>query len=219
MLQDVLGIFRDLLEHIWAFYEVIAIKSPPVKWSRGAKGDVVLVPGFSGTWTSLKHVGNLLNSLGYKVHTLPKLGYNFMTIKDASIVLEEYIINNNLQNAVLIAHSKGGLISKYFLVHSRYRNRIRKAICIATPFKGALPAYFRILNLHEFFPHSKFLIDLNKNTSINRLFVNIYPRLDPVIMIRNSSSLSGAKNFQIDTVGHLNILMLQQTLETIRNNI
>lgn len=100
--------------------------------------NIILIQGINASWVYLKKIGDELSGRGYSVYTIPELGRNMdLNSVDAKKVVR-FIIENNLQNVVIIAHSKGGLIAKYVLVEGSIKERIIKVITIGTPFNGTI---------------------------------------------------------------------------------
>jgi triacylglycerol lipase len=209
------GIFLDLLTVPIAKLNNFITNAPPSNWSVGEKGDVILVHGFGDKWSYLTKIGNSVNSLGYKVHVLQELGRNTFKIAMCSRILENYIQEKSIKNAVVICHSKGGVITKYFLIHSKQAKNIKGVISIAVPFGGFLFAYVHIFNLYELTPTSSLIKELKKNNSINGIFVNIRTKVDDIILPNKNTLLPGAENITTNVVGHLRILRAQETLDVI----
>ena len=216
ILKTTLEIILDILTHPIAKLSNFIIRTPPEKWSYGKEGNVILVQGFGVTWSYLIKIGNFINGLGYRVHVLKKLGNNTAKIKKCSEILENYINENAIKDSLIISHSKGGVITKYFLINSKYSNRVSKVISISSPYKGTYSGYVNIFNLGEIVPSSKLIKNLDRKVRVNKMFTNLYPRLDEVVIPNSSLVLKGAKNVKIDVAGHLNIINSPETFEIIK---
>ena len=214
-LNNSLGVIFDFLVHLSAKVSNYIVTNRPPEWEYGKRGDVILIQGFGGTWSYLTKIGNLANKMGYKVHTLPKLKNNIAPVHKCSQILEEYLHENSITKAVVVAHSKGGVIAKYFLVNSKLANRITKVVSLSSPFKGTLLGYLDIFNSKELTPGSKLLQDLEKATTINKMFVNLYPRVDNLVIPNKNLVLKNAQNIKIDMVGHLRILISDKALKHV----
>src|SRR3989344_898327 len=79
----------------------------PTPWSIGNKGNVLLIPGFTESWQDLEEIGNYLNTLGYKIYIISKFNTTFLSIRACSRIIKKFILKNNLNNLVLVGHSKG----------------------------------------------------------------------------------------------------------------
>ena len=72
-----------------------------------------------------------------------------------------------------------------------------------------------IFNSKELTPGSKLLQDLEKATTINKMFVNLYPRVDNLVIPNKNLVLKNAQNIKIDMVGHLRILISDKALKHV----
>lgn len=208
-------IILDILIHPVAKFSNFIYRTPPNEWSLGNKGDVILVQGFGGTWSYLIRIGNFVNNLGYKIHVLEKLGNNTAKIEKCSKILENYILENEIKNAKVICHSKGGIITKYFLTTSKYKDRVSKVISISSPFGGTLLGHVNIFNLGEVALSSKLIKNLEQKKSVNNKFTNLYARTDEIVIPNKSLILQEAQNIKIDIAGHIRILDSPKTLKEI----
>lgn len=189
-------------------------KSLPEEWKTGDKGDVILIQGLHSTYLALAYVGNFLNSRGYKIHTIPNLT-SVETIEQAASKLESTVKSIDKPNLILVSHSKGGLISKYFLDHSQQNNKVRYSFSIATPYSGSLLGMTKIHNIHELGLKSSLILDLGKNKQNVSKIVNFYPKFDNHVIPNKSLLLDGATNIPIDVNGHTNILTSTQLTEQL----
>lgn len=113
----------------------------------------------------MKHIEDRISLSGHPTYIVPKLGHNFASIPKAARVVHkavlevvpkyrhivphiqykarrvrEIIDKHNAENVVLVAHSKGGLIGKYVLIHFNQDKKIKGMVAIATPFSGFFAA-------------------------------------------------------------------------------
>jgi esterase/lipase len=188
-------------------------RKPPKNWLQGDKKDIILLHGYRENWIFLEKIGNFLSNKGYKIHVPKRLGISTASIVTNANTLESYIRENNLKNIILVSHSKGGLIAKHFLDHSKYSKNIEKVISIATPYRGT---YFSFLigNI-ELSPISKIIKAINRDKSSCKKIINIYPSFDNHVIPNRNLLLESAKNIKVEVVGHTKILENPQTLETI----
>ncbi len=184
---------------------------PPLKWNHGSKGDVILIHGFNETWVFLETLGNFLNEKGYRVHTLPMLGRNFLPIEDAVTLINTYLHKQGIIKVIFLSHSKGGLIGKK-LVDEDAPNR--HLISIATPFHGTFWGKARVLNLETLDPLSASIQSLHISKK-NETITNIYSKHDTLVFPNSSLFLKGASNYCVDIVGHTRILESEKTKKII----
>lgn len=211
--------FRIIIDELTLIRpKVIFLNSnkPPVSWSKGKKGDIVLIQGLLSNPLDLEKLGNHLNSIGYRIHILQKLRNNTMKTKKAMGILENYISTNRLENIILVGHSKGGIIIKYFLNNSQHANKVKIAFCISTPFKGSFLAYFIF---REFSPTSQLIRNINLKKSVNKRVINLYSKFDELIIPNKNLLLDNAKNIRVDVIGHVRAVFSRKTYKEIVNNL
>ncbi len=186
--------------------------TPPDTWSKGKKGDVIIVPGFNETWLFQKTIADFLNSLGYRIHTIPTIDHNTHTIEHCVREIESFIRIKKLNNVILLSHSKGGLIVQNLLNTSPANKRILKAFTISVPYGGTIWGYARFQNLHELLPNAK----TTANTSqVNKKIINLYSIIDQHVIPNKNLLLAEAKNIQLNTFWHTRILESEETRKTI----
>lgn len=172
---------------------------------------IILLPGILGTWSFMKNLGDKISLRGHPVYVVKKLGYNLSDIPDSSMKLKELIsyisYENKIDNIILVAHSKGGLIGKYFLVHHNDKNIVKGMISIATPFSGsAMARLVPHASFRELLPDSKIIKDLNYKSEVNNQIVSIIPEYDNHVWSENKSFLEGAKNIEVLIHGHHKVI-------------
>lgn len=214
-------IFRSILVPYYLILEYLLIvrikiderllSKLPSEWRDNNKHCAILLPGIHSRSHGLKIIGNTLYKKGYRVLTIDELGNNTQSIIEASRILETYILKNNLEKVAIIAHSKGGLIAKYFLDTSKYANKISHVISISTPYKGSVLAY--LVGAKDITPNSALIntFKLNNNSIITQLI----PRIDNHVVPNRNLVLDGAHNIVIDVIGHTRILHSSKTVEVI----
>lgn len=187
---------------------------PPASWSLGERGDVLLVQGWRESWHFFEIIGGRLNKLGYRIHLIRSLEHNRLRISACANQLEKYVLDHNLDQFIILGHSKGGLIAKYFLDNSPLAPRVGKIITIATPYCGSRLALITS-DLSEIVVGSKTLQELNEKCLNNDRILNLYPRLDNMVIPNPNLLLKGARNIMINSVGHSQVLNSQDTLAQI----
>lgn len=175
------------------------------------KNPVILLPGITNKWSFLKSIGDKISLLGHPVYIVPKLGYNLHDTATSAKIVDELIRENDLKNVVIVAHSKGGLIGKYLLIHHDGDRRIKNLIAIATPFSGSAMAH---LVPHEAFdelePDSELIADLDAHKSLNKKITSIIPVFDNHVWQEKGSFLEGARNIKVDVHGHHRLLFSKE---------
>jgi pimeloyl-ACP methyl ester carboxylesterase len=198
-------------------------RKPPshyLEYVVAGKSPIILIPGIFGKWTFLQDLGDDISKKGHPVFIVSKLGYNLAGIPASSKIVRELIERYNLENVILIGHSKGGLIGKYLLLHKNEDERIKGLIAIATPFSGTRSVQRIPLSLYrEVSPQSKLIQELKSHTEVNSRIVSIFPEFDNLVSSESGSWLDGAKNIALKTSGHHNILFTQQLRDVVGRSI
>jgi pimeloyl-ACP methyl ester carboxylesterase len=169
-------------------------------WKPGNK-QIILLPGIYEHWEFMNPIAHALLAAKYSVHVIEGLGYNASTVEEAAKKVEQYVVDHDLKNCVIVAHSKGGLIGKYLLSFSNEKQRFRGLVSLNTPFGGSRYAYvLPFASLRVFAPTSPLLTLLAKEEAVNAHIYSLYSIFDP--HIPNGSALVGAHNIQLSTYGH-----------------
>ena len=196
------------LDYVYAgFYQLFSLldREAPVRYRHQNGRTVLLIPGVYENWHFMKPIAASIYAAGYDVHVLDGLGYNKGTIESMAAVVDEYISANRLDDVVLVAHSKGGLVGKYLLSSLNKSSAIKGLVAVNAPFSGSRYAYvlpFR--SLRVFIPTSPIILALAKDRIANSLITSIYSKFDP--HIPGGSKLEGADNIELETRGHFTIL-------------
>lgn len=170
---------------------------------------ILVIPGVFESWQIMRPVADMLVQAGYRVHVLPELGYNVSSVEDAAEIVSSYIRQKQLSDCVLVTHSKGGLIGKYLLSQPSLRSSLRGMIAINTPFSGT--PFVRFLptqTLRMFLATSATITSLQKDLATNARITSMFSKYDP--LISSGSSLEGATNITLPTIGHFVVLRDKQ---------
>ena len=161
---------------------------------------VVLIPGVYEDWQLIRPLAAALAAQGHPVHTVKTLGYNRGRIDEMARRVEHYLASAGLEDAVIVAHSKGGLIGKRVLLGDE-GERIRRMVAVNTPFSGSPYArYFLIPSIRAFSPRNVLLRSLQASLDANARITSVYAAFDP--HIPGGSRLDGARNIQLESMGH-----------------
>lgn len=180
------------------------------------KCPVILIPGLHERWNVFSRLAHEISQLGHPIYVITDLGRNIKDIPSSGKLVHELMDQEDIKNAVVIAHSKGGLIGKFCLANCNSDHRIKKLITIATPFGGVAPVkYIPIRHFKELSPGSKIIEELKACVHVNRDIVSIYPVFDNHIWPLSSAHLDGATNIQVPVHGHHKILHSKLVLEKI----
>lgn len=168
---------------------------------------VIVIPGVFGRWGYIKHLADKISLLGHPVYVVPQLGYNLFTIPQSAQYVSDVLEKENIHNAIIVAHSKGGLIGKYVLTHHNSEHRVIKMISIATPYSGsAMASLVPIDPIKELHNDSSVINELQKHTEVNSNIISLFPLYDNHVWADKGSYLDGAKNVPVEVHGHHKVL-------------
>lgn len=210
-----------LIDSYYAFKGRVAVvlyRRPPkhyLGYILENKIPVILIPGIGTKWAYLKKLGDRISLEGHAVYIVTKLGMNFIDIPKSAGIVREFVDEKNIKNGIILAHSKGGLIGKYFLIHQNKDNHILGMISIATPYVGAkLAKIVPLKPFKELTPASKIIQDLQSNTTINKKIISIFPAFDNFVS-QDKQLLYGAENIVVKVKGHNKVLFSSETEDLV----
>lgn len=217
-------LFVDIIKEYFLICKLrlapILYKNKPAHWSLGDKGNIILVPGLHETYHFLYKIADHLNALGYKIHLIENFDPN-EKVELLAKKLEKEILNVNMDNIILLSHSKGGLTAKYFLDKSICSEKVKLSISIAIPYGGSIFGYLPFHSMGELSPSSTLITQLSKDKNNLAKIYNFYPKFDNHIIPNKNLILDGAKNIVIDINGHTRILeselLLKEIVEILSN--
>jgi len=208
-------IYYLILEYLLILkYQILGkFISYPNQYLNGSKIAICLI-GVNENWYFLKYIADILNKNEYKIIFLENYDYS-KPINKLTLIVRKYIKNNDLNNVILVGHSKGGIVAR--CVSNSFKNepnRIEKVICIATPNQGTLWGYLRFSNIIELIPKSNLLKNLN--LTIDDKVFNFYPLMDNHVIPNKNLLIPNSKNnVLISIVGHTRILMCDELNQKI----
>lgn len=176
----------------------------PTTYRRGDRTPIVVIPGVYETWKFLQPLVEDAHAAGHPVHVLGRLRHNRHPVVESADRVAGYLEEHDLMDAVIAAHSKGGLIGKQVMIGPA-GHRIRSMLAVATPFGGS--RYANLMwgrTLRIFSPKDATILALAEQRDVNARIVSMYGHFDPHIPER--SELPGATNIELDTGGHFRIL-------------
>jgi alpha-beta hydrolase superfamily lysophospholipase len=122
-------------------------------------------------------------------------------VHHGAAVLGRHLADHDLRDAVLVAHSKGGLIGKQAMLREDPDDRLRSMIAVNTPFAGSVHArWFVAPAVRAFIPTDATILALAAERQVNHRITSVYSHWDPHIPA--GSALDGAEAIVLDTPGH-----------------
>lgn len=162
-----------------------------------------------------------LSKKGYRIHIVPDISYNKDTIEKEAQKIHTYLEKNDLENVIIIAHSKGGLIGKHYMQDDNTAdNRVIRLIALATPFSGSyLAGRSPLVQMKELAPNQGVILKLDSQQKPNNQIVSIFPHWDNHVTHENKSYLKGAKNIKVNIPGHHRLLFDARVLKLIEQEL
>jgi triacylglycerol lipase len=124
--------------------------------------------------------------------------------------IEETCRTTGAERVVLVAHSMGGLVCRSYL--SRFgAARVERLVTIASPHAGSELARLGIgANAREMEPESRWLAELAAEP-LRVPAVSLRTPHDNYVMPQDNQRLPGARDVELDGIGHLAVLYAERT--------
>lgn len=185
-------------------------REDPDDFATGEAAPVLIIPGIYESWHFMRPLIRVLHEAGHPVHVVTPLHTNRRPVVPSAEIVAEYLRERELQDLVIVAHSKGGLIGKYLMTQLDPEQSVARLIAISTPFSGSRYArYMLVPSLRAFAGTNPQLAALGADARLNDRVVSVFGRFDP--HIPEGSVLPGAENVLINTGGHFRILSHPET--------
>lgn len=200
-------------------------RADPRSFASGGGTPVLIIPGVYESWRFLLPVILDLHGRGHPVHVVDPLGSNRVPVAEGARLVEQYLSERGLEEVVVVAHSKGGLIGKHVMAFGADEaaalggpRRVRSMVAVAAPFGGSRYARFQLSpTLRSFSPRDATVRRLADAPDANSRIVSVFARFDP--HIPEGSELRGARNVRVETGGHFRILAHPRTIAEIRRAV
>jgi triacylglycerol lipase len=177
---------------------------------------VVFVHGYSGSASNFDTMKNWLISEGwpeshlFAIQYSNRTGSNVQNADELSSFVTEVLRKTKAQKVDIIAHSMGGLSTRYYIKNLDGSSKVDDVITLGSPHHGTNTSYFGWLTAgaREMMPGSTFLNNLNSGDETPNpiLYTSVYSSADTVINPYTSSILDGARNEEISNVSHNGLL-------------
>jgi pimeloyl-ACP methyl ester carboxylesterase len=178
---------------------------PPDGFGEGVGRPVVILPGVYETWHYLRPVAEALSRAGHPIHLIHKLGFNRRPIPASAEKVWRILVDLDVHDVAIVAHSKGGLIGKQLLAFHDREHRIDRMIAVATPFAGSSMSQIGPTPaMRAFRPDDPVIAALVAESAVDTRITSIFPSFDP--HIPEGSRLAGGRNIELPVQGHFRIL-------------
>ena len=196
---------QDYVYAVRAQVRALRDRGAPDSLAAGKGTPIVMLPGIYETWRFMEPLARALHDRGHPVHVVTELGGNRRPIAESAGRVADLLIARGLDDVLLVAHSKGGLIGKHVMAFSPAGTRVRGMVAVATPFGGS--RYSRLMptpSLRAFASGDATMRALAASADVNTRIVSIFGPFDP--HIPEGSELAGARNIVLARGGHFRVL-------------
>lgn len=187
---------------------------------------VLLVPGYAEpSWYFMYGIYRELKQQGWAVEGL-NLFPNFAPAEEQALKvkakIEAMLQRYGVDKIEVVAHSFGGLVSRYYIQELGGREQVRNLITIATPHHGTYTAYLgpgaSALQLR---PGSAFLKQLNAQGYIYPpvRYTAIWSNTDEIVIPPRNAIMPDATVHAVPWTGHLSIMFSKRTYGFIRETL
>jgi len=161
-------------------------------------------------WRHFQQI-NLLTS----IHSIPSMA------EQTARHVKELLQRHKARQVDIVAHSMGGIIARYFTQVLKGDKVVRNLVTLGTPHQGTKLSHYSFLpHLKELSPKSKLLRKLNsaplpKSTQ----GLSVSGDLDLFIQPKQGACWPGARNIELEGVGHAGLLFSKRVAEIIASRL
>lgn len=192
------------------------------------KNPVFLVHGYIDTTTTpwwkilewrLKNAGyeeSMIHKTNLAGLPVPGLAFNSPRgyAKKIAEEIEKVREQHNGKKVDIIAHSMGGLVSRWYIEKLNGKESVSKLITLGTPHYGTYIAYLGYITPagREMVPGSTFIRELNEDPLPDEVsYTAVRGSLDPLIIPTENAKLGGANNIDVDYCEHIMLVFTERS--------
>lgn len=158
----------------------------------------------------------------YTIQYSNVVGSNLQNAQELSAFIDNILLETGSQQVDIVAHSMGGLSSRYYIKNLGGVDKVGSLVTIGTPHHGTPQAYLASWSSggREMIPRSSFLTELNSGdlTPGNIRYTSIYAYADEVVPYRRSI-VEGWNNIGGWFNMHITMLLHSSVHENVRDNL
>jgi triacylglycerol lipase len=175
---------------------------------------VVLVPGWSAEGQDLEPLKKIFVQAGWRDSAVAVVefddpeGSNLVHAEELARVVEELRARSGYDRVDVLAHSMGGLATRYYMQNDG-AGKVRRVAFLATPHRGTWTAYLAWgEGGREMHPGSDFLMDLQQFRAVPEDVeaITVRTKVDLHIIPPESATLVGLPNLEVCCPSHIGIL-------------
>lgn len=198
-----------------------ALDPPPVVFEHVP---VVLVPGWSAEGQDLEPLKGIFVRAGWPDSAVAVVafddpeGSNILHAQELSAVVEELRARTGVTRVDILAHSMGGLATRYYLQNDG-AGKVRRVAFLATPHRGTYTAYLAWgEGGKEMHPGSSFLMDLQQFRAVPEDVeaITVRTKVDLHIIPPESATLVGLPNLEVCCPSHIGILTHPDAFDAVQ---
>ena len=110
----------------------------PEALDSGDLAPVLVIPGIYESWRFLLPLVTQVHERGHPIHVVEGLQLNVRPVIESAAEVSAYLEHNDLTGAIILAHSKGGLIGKHMMVHDDTGPRAEVVLSLRGPTPSGL---------------------------------------------------------------------------------
>jgi hypothetical protein len=234
-----LGVARQIrlwLGEIAAAWSVFLFWMPLERWlmprdrpgRHAGQTPVLLIHGYINNAGSMWRLWRALCSLGVGVHTL-NLEPVYADIDRYAALIEARVgairAITGVPQVMLVCHSMGGLAARAYLRLCAGQHRdpgIAKVVTLGTPHQGTALAHLEWSpNGRQMVPGNAWLAGLSadEHGTWPCPFVSLYSLDDNIVVPQRNAHLEGARNLEIEGVGHISLPLSRHVIELVQAEI
>jgi len=133
--------------------------------------------------------------------------------------VDELRIKLNAERVLLAGHSMGGLIARNYVQNRGGAAYVQGLVTLGSPHHGSKLAPFALSPMGKnLLPDSEFLKQFNSRPWPGEVSaVSIFTRYDNIVLPADSAKMAGAKEVELDGMGHTALLFHPRSLQAVAN--
>ncbi|NLI69758.1 MAG: alpha/beta fold hydrolase [Firmicutes bacterium] len=215
-------IYESLLISIYVPFFFFGFISTKRKYRPSPKPPTILLHGYGVNKLCFAYLYLRLRSFGDTSVIPINIGPLFTSIEkqaeNFSKKVEAILDASETEKVNIIAHSQGGLISRYYLQFLQGDKKVDRLVTIGTPHHGTMIAHLGVgKNAHEMRPGSNFLQKLNHNPDLGKTsLLSIYSPADTFIWPAHSPAPPRGSSYITIPLGHMSLLFSARVLQVAK---
>lgn len=223
MKKDYIKIFLSRVVEVFIFFSNYLMLIFPFEWKWKRKGEkaVLLVHGYLNNSNIWMYFGNYLKRAGLgPIYTI-NLKNPFKSIEEYSKKVKKRVdelFKEGIKEVDLVGHSMGGLVCLYFALKFESKVKIKKIVCIGTPFEGTKTAFYGFGKCAKQMRYHSFFTKRLKRDVLKDKRFTIYcvaTKLDQIVIPFDSAILEKKENLIVNDLGHASLIFSKRVAKRV----